>query len=63
MYLLLFFILYFYFIRFVSDLTATVDTGLLAHPPGWAYECLGPSVSLEFEPTPSGLIIQCERYL
>ena len=29
----------------------------------WAFECLGPSVLLEFEPTQGGLIIQCERYL
>jgi len=28
---------------------------------GWAFECLEPSVSLEFEPTKGGLIIQCER--
>ena len=28
----------------------------------WAFECLGPSVSLELETTRGGLIIQCERY-
>ena len=40
----------------------TVGTLLQAHPPGWAFECLGPGVPLEFEPTRGGLIIQCGRY-
>ena len=41
----------------------TVATLLQAHPPVWAFECLGPSVPLEFEPTPGVLlIIQCGRY-
>ena len=35
---------------------------LQAHPPVWAFECLGPSVPLELEPTRGGLIIQCGRY-
>ena len=33
-----------------------------AHPPEWAYECLGTDVTLGFKPTRGGLIIQCERY-
>ena len=41
----------------------TVATLLQAHPPGWAFECLGPNVQLELEPTPGGLIIQSERYV
>ena len=41
---------------------STVATLLQAHPPGWAFECLGPNVQLELEPTRSGLIIQSERY-
>ena len=40
----------------------TVATLLQAHPPGWAFECLGPNVQLELEPTKGGLIIQSERY-
>ena len=40
----------------------TVATLLQAHPPGWAFECLGPNVPLELEPTRGGLIIQSERY-
>ena len=40
----------------------TVATLLQAHPPGWAFECLGPNVQLELEPTRGGLIIQSERY-
>ena len=40
----------------------TVATLLQAHPTRWAFECIGPSVSLEFEPTRGGLIIQCGRY-
>ena len=43
--------------------SSTVATLLQAHPPGWAFECLGPNVPLELEPTPGGLIIQSERYL
>ena len=41
----------------------TVATLLQAHPPGWAFECLGPNVQLELEPTKGGLIIQSERYI
>ena len=41
----------------------TVATLLQAHTEGWAFECLGPSVPLELEPTRCGLIIQCGRYL
>ena len=41
----------------------TVATLLQAHPPGWAFECLGPNVQLELEPTLGGLIIQSERYI
>jgi len=40
----------------------TVATLLQAHPEGWAFECLGPSVPLELEPTEGGLIIECGRY-
>ena len=43
-------------------LGGTVATLLQAHPPGWAFECLGPNVQLELEPTRGGLIIQSERY-
>ena len=47
--------------QMIKDL-ATVATLLQAHPPGWAFECLGPNVQLELEPTRGGLIIQSERY-
>ena len=43
--------------------TITVATLLQAHLGGWAFECLGPNVPLELEPTRGGLIIQCGRYL
>ena len=43
------------------DVYGTVATLLQAHPPGWAFECLGPNVQLELEPTRGGLIIQSER--
>jgi hypothetical protein len=44
------------------DNLATVATLLQAHTKGWAFECLGPSVPLELEPTKGGLIIQYGRY-
>ena len=40
----------------------TVATLLQAQPGMWAFECLGPNVPLELEPTRCGLIIQCGRY-
>ena len=49
-------------IRITRKKQITVATLLQAHPPGWAFECLGPNVQLELEPTRGGLIIQSERY-
>ena len=53
---------YLFKIRVISVNRITVATLLQAHPPGWAFECLGPNVQLELEPTKGGLIIQSERY-